>query len=309
MVAALGTSKMAGTIFEAVSAATPICEFSAWIWPEVGSPHAIACGGDSSGCLERTRNYESRYFNFDPVRSTIGSAHHSDWVIKTVDPGSIRHYRYLQECYVKPAFVEKLTIARWFLDNWYVLNVYRNRQIGRFLPEERERIADFSRLFLPLLAKHHELTSSVKDLALGKRERVDRLTLELHALNSSLTPRELSVCAYTAAGITAQTTAKDLGIKVSSVLTYRRRAYTRLSVSSGYDIAALLIRKQKSLLSSDLTTSPQRGQSDTSGNEHSGHDFIHARPAGRRRFFHRINTEPSRQHPHPAFHQWLMDCG
>jgi DNA-binding CsgD family transcriptional regulator len=242
MVAALGTSKMADTIFDAVSAATPICEFSAWIWPEAGSPHAIACGGNSSGCIERTRNYEDRYFSFDPVRPTIGSAHHSEWIMTTVDPRSIRHYRYLQECYVKPAFVEKLTIARWSQANWYVFNAYRSHQIGRFLPEEQERLADFSRLFLPLLAKHHELTSSAQELSLSKRARVDRLTVELQSLNSSLTPRELSVCAYTVAGITAQATAKELGIKVSSVLTYRRRAYGRLSVSSGYDIAALLMQ-------------------------------------------------------------------
>jgi len=65
------------------------------------------------------------------VRPTIGSAHHSDWIQMTVDPRSIRHYRYLQECYLKPAFVEKLTIARWSQDNWYVFNVYRNHQIGR----------------------------------------------------------------------------------------------------------------------------------------------------------------------------------
>jgi len=242
MVAALGTSKMADTIFDAVSAATPICEFSAWIWPETGSPHAIACGGIASGCLERTRNYEDRYFSFDPVRPTIGSADHSDWIMKTVDPRSIRHYRYLQECYVKPAFVEKLTIARWSHASWYVFNVYRNQQIGRFRPEELERISDFSRLFLPLLAKHHELTSTPLELSHSKRARVDRLSRELQSLNSSLTPRELSVCAYTVAGITAQTTAKELGIKVSSVLTYRRRAYARLSVSSGYDIAALLMQ-------------------------------------------------------------------
>jgi DNA-binding CsgD family transcriptional regulator len=242
MVAALGTSKMADTIFDAVSAATPICEFSAWFWPEAGSPHAIACGGNSSGCLERTRNYEDRYFSFDPVRPTIGSAHHSDWIIATVDPRSIRHDRYLEECYLKPAFVEKLTIARWSQDSWYVFNVYRDRQIGRFRPEERERVADFSRFFLPLLAKHHELAGSPQELSLSKRERIDRLTLQLQSLNSSLSPRERSVCAYTVAGITAQTTAKELGIKVSSVLTYRRRAYGRLSVSSGYDIAALLMR-------------------------------------------------------------------
>jgi DNA-binding CsgD family transcriptional regulator len=242
MVAALGTSKMADTIFDAVSAATPICEFSAWFWPEAGSPHAIACGGNSSGCLERTRNYEDRYFSFDPVRPTIGSAHHSDWIIMTVDPRSIRHYRYLQECYVKPAFVEKLTIARWSQASWYVFNVYRDRRIGRFRPEERELIVDFSRLFLPLLAKHHELTSCAQELSMSNRERIDRLTLQLQSLNSSLSPRERSVCAYTVAGITAQTTAIQLGIKMSSVLTYRRRAYRRLSVSNGYEIAALLMR-------------------------------------------------------------------
>lgn len=63
----------------------------------------------------------------------------------------------------------------------------------------------------------------------------------LAALERGLTQRELDVCARTLIGLTAEGIALDLNIKKTSVLTYRKRAYARLGVSSQTQLFRLLV--------------------------------------------------------------------
>ncbi|MTJ84214.1 MAG: helix-turn-helix transcriptional regulator [Telmatospirillum sp.] len=63
----------------------------------------------------------------------------------------------------------------------------------------------------------------------------------LFALDRGLTRRELDVCARSLLGMTAEGIALDLDIKKSSVLTYRKRAYARLGISSQTQLFRLLV--------------------------------------------------------------------
>jgi DNA-binding CsgD family transcriptional regulator len=62
----------------------------------------------------------------------------------------------------------------------------------------------------------------------------------LIALDRGLTPREIDVCARALLGMTAEGTALDLDIKKSSVVTYRKRSYERLGISSQHELFRLL---------------------------------------------------------------------
>jgi hypothetical protein len=70
VVESVGTLKMANVLFDTLSEIVPLCELSAWSWPEFGSPRAIVAIGSGSGCRERTRHYASQYFQFDPIGRT-----------------------------------------------------------------------------------------------------------------------------------------------------------------------------------------------------------------------------------------------
>lgn len=74
---------------------------------------------------------------------------------------------------------------------------------------------------------------SRRDLLLSYRRR-------LLALDRGLTSRELDVCSRSLLGMTAEGTALDLDIKISSVVTYRKRAYARLGISSQAELFHLL---------------------------------------------------------------------
>ncbi|HEX4003048.1 MAG TPA: helix-turn-helix transcriptional regulator [Candidatus Acidoferrales bacterium] len=238
----VGTAGITSAFFEVVCAVAPICELNAWVWQAPGNPRVIVHTGKAAGSNERIHLYISRYFTFDPAYQAIRKTAHTEWINLRVRPGNISNYQYLNDCYLRPAVVEKLTLACWAENGWFVLNLYRDSRWGCFSNEEREHIAALSHLLLPLLRKHYQLTVESPKSGTWRRAHIEELTQRVASLDSKLTARECSVCARTAAGLTAKTTALELGIKVSSVLTYRRRAYERLSISSGYELAALLIR-------------------------------------------------------------------
>jgi len=237
-----GTAGATGAFFEMVSAVAPICELNAWVWQAPGNPRVIVHTSIAAGSSERILRYTSRYFPFDPAYQTIRNTAHSEWINLRVRPGSISNYQYLNDCYLRPAVVEKLTLARWAENGWFVLNLYRDSGWGYFSDEEQERIAALSHLLLPLLRKHYQLTGESPKLGTKRQARIEEMTERMASLDAKLTERQCAVCARTAAGLTARTIAQELGIKVSSVLTYRRRAYERLAISSGYELAALLMR-------------------------------------------------------------------
>jgi DNA-binding CsgD family transcriptional regulator len=79
---------------------------------------------------------------------------------------------------------------------------------------------------------------------LRSRDRGDRiaaLAARLHALDGRLPRRELDVLARILIGMTTEGIALDLRISENTVLTYRKRAYGRLNVSSQAELFALCV--------------------------------------------------------------------
>lgn len=233
---------MASVLFEIVSAVAPICELAGWVCRAPENPRLIVHTGRIDGYVEIVDRYIQRYFIFDPAYNTIRHTAHSEWINLRVQPNNISNYQYLNDCYLRPAIVEKLTLARWADNSWFVLSLYRDSREGCLSKEEQKGIAALSYLLLPLLRKHYQLTVESPRLGTKRQARIKEMTRRMASLEVKLTERERAVCARTATGLTAKTIAQELGIKVSSVLTYRRRAYERLSISSGYELAALLMR-------------------------------------------------------------------
>lgn len=96
----------------------------------------------------------------------------------------------------------------------------------------------FASLALPLVQLHIRLTetgTSPVACAGGMEKR-------LAAMFPELTSRERQVCARSIIGMTAEGIALDLGIKQTSVLTYRRRAYARLNICSINQLSSMLIQ-------------------------------------------------------------------
>jgi DNA-binding CsgD family transcriptional regulator len=69
----------------------------------------------------------------------------------------------------------------------------------------------------------------------------EQIAQRLGCLYPRLTDRERIVCGYTLAGYTAEGISLILGVGISTIVTYRRRAYSRLGVSNANQLIAPLL--------------------------------------------------------------------
>lgn len=113
----------------------------------------------------------------------------------------------------------------------FSINLYRSESMGRFAPQEIERVLTVA----PLLRQvhRHALGTGAGALAMDTRIALARARLGTVPLSR----RERDVCARIACGITADGIASDLDIAPSSVHTLRKRAYAKLGI---HDRAALV---------------------------------------------------------------------
>jgi DNA-binding CsgD family transcriptional regulator len=116
-------------------------------------------------------------------------------------------------------------------------NYYRMRDSGRYSPDDRRRLERVLPLVTALISAHYQIvggqrTRSLVHTIVGKRQPpFDRLT-----------PREREVCERILLGYTSIGIGLDLHIALSSVLTYRKRAYAKLDISSQNQLFALCLR-------------------------------------------------------------------
>jgi len=132
---------------------------------------------------------------------------------------------------------ERLSVVHRGERSWRVMNVSKHRSFGRFTDSEISSILTLASVMLPMLP----LNSARKSGSSGSHLTVEQYEARFARRFPQLTQRERQVCARAAIGMTVEGTALDLGVGKTSVLTYRKRAYQRLQISSSYELSALVM--------------------------------------------------------------------
>lgn len=115
------------------------------------------------------------------------------------------------------------------------MNIARHRSEGYFADIELANIVGLACLALPMLALDRQQPDSRNSLTVEKLEERFELAYP------QLPPRERQVCARAAIGMSVEGTALDLDIGQASVMTYRKRAYGRLGVTSPFELCSLVM--------------------------------------------------------------------
>ncbi len=148
----------------------------------------------------------------------------------------IAHEGYRQACYEKPRVSDRVALLmRPEAGIWLSVNLYRNDDQGVFGDGEIDTLESLSPI-LALAAKHH--------YALAGQHRQGTPQLMLSRLRSrcpELPKRELDVVRGVLEGRSAREIAESMGIQPSSVVTYQKRAYRRLGISSQRELFALCV--------------------------------------------------------------------
>lgn len=76
--------------------------------------------------------------------------------------------------------------------------------------------------------------------AVARTPSTQHVETRLQHLFPRLTRREQQVCARATVGMSVEATALDLGIAKTSVMTYRKRSYQRLGITSVHELCAFV---------------------------------------------------------------------
>lgn len=234
LIGAVGTASLGDVILHSAEDQAGVDEvFGFWIEGD-GSPMPLASSGHRGSSRKRASLYSTGFHAFDPLLSLIRSLGEQKSVVATsLTARQIPDPVYRRECYERPGLSEKIAFVRTCGTRHYVLSFYRTQEPRPGTIELLNALAEFS---LPILKRHGELLGDEIGLSL-----TGRLEHRLARAYPRLTRRERQVCARSLTGMTAEATAIDLGIAESSVLTYRRRAYERYSISSAGQLLEKLL--------------------------------------------------------------------
>ena len=135
--------------------------------------------------------------------------------------------------------VDKLALAWWSGTTAYYANFYRFAATGRFQDRDVAVLGELADLVAALVRMHdgrHRLAEALRqDSALASAARLIAL------LSDRLTAREQEVLAALLMGTSSEGIGKALGVKPTSVATYRKRAYARLGISSQNELMRILM--------------------------------------------------------------------
>lgn len=190
-------------------------------------PRPVSWCGRPAGTAIRVDRYAGRYHRFDPTLRSLRQMHGRDaTLVEVLRADRIDDVAYRRLCFENPAFSQKISVAHAdALGEWTILNMYMSDpDVGH---DTVRRMAAFGSLVAPFLRRRG------RGLARGMGEPADeRVGRRLQRRFPMLTERERSVCALTMIGKSSGEIASALGIRPGTVITYRRRAYERLGISS-----------------------------------------------------------------------------
>jgi DNA-binding CsgD family transcriptional regulator len=187
------------------------------------------------GLAEVFPTYLKSYLRLDPLCNAYRAAPAcTDVAMQRVRPGDIVSPGFRRRIFDEAGIIERVSVIQRGPDSWRAMNVARHVSDGCFSDSEIDSLVSLACLLLPMLPLNRKQQSGRLSLTVAQLEE------RFASRYGALTARERQVCARAAIGMSVEATALDLGIGKTSVLTYRRRAYHRLQVTSPFELCALV---------------------------------------------------------------------
>ncbi|MBI5320305.1 helix-turn-helix transcriptional regulator [Bradyrhizobium sp.] len=183
--------------------------------------------------------YSGHFHLSDPNRDAIFEGQADDApVLLPAFARSMYSDSYRKMFFEDSDIVDKCATAIWVEDTCFYVNFYRITSQGRFTREEIRRLMAISPAVSAAVARHFQQDAAAEG---DPAARLKALFVNA-APFSALTGREKDVCLRILSGFSSEAIAAELGISLHSALTYRKRAYDRLGISSQNELFAIALR-------------------------------------------------------------------
>ncbi|MFI5011670.1 MAG: helix-turn-helix transcriptional regulator [Hyphomicrobiales bacterium] len=201
-------------------------------------PPRVLIASNAGPPVARTlaRKYVASFWRLDPANCVDLSDGDVAGAALRICPSDIDDASYRYQCYTSVRLQDRFTVMQRRGRETFRINFYqaaRGRRISNWAIDNVMKSAD---LLIALLAKH-DVAASPASGRLGPELFQERLSL----LEPTMPMRETQVCAAIMLGMTSEAIALSLGISLNTVLTYRKRAYARLGISSQNELVHLVL--------------------------------------------------------------------
>ncbi|MCK1616391.1 helix-turn-helix transcriptional regulator [Bradyrhizobium sp. 159] len=188
----------------------------------------IPIGGDLGAA------YAGQFHESDPNRDALFEREGGAPIMLPAFAPRMYGARYRKIFFQDSGIVDKCATAIWTGDTCFYVNFYRIVAQGRFSALQRERLEAIAPAIAASVGRHFQQTATPDRTLAGLFASCAPL--------AALTPREQEVCRRILAGFSSEAISKDLGVSLHSTLTYRKRAYERLGISSQSELFAIVLR-------------------------------------------------------------------
>jgi DNA-binding CsgD family transcriptional regulator len=194
-------------------------------------------------------DYVRQYHDRDPLFAKLAGADRDDSdrpqpldLQNAYDPAYRNHF------FDRNDLVDKTSTVGRVEEDSVLCNFYRMRGSGRYSAEEHQRLERILPLITAFISAHYRLTKSAPQSGPGTVDLRSRTRSLVHTIIGKqvqpfdrLTAREREVCERIILGYTSVGIGLDLDIGLSSVLTYRKRAYEKLGIGAQNELFALCL--------------------------------------------------------------------
>lgn len=187
--------------------------------------------------MRRTINVYSRHlYDQDPILPHLSPVKDRDVGMYFVDASTIASDTFRNELYRAQKMGSKTSIVIRRPSDTIALSLFRGEEAGA-VTEAQMGFLDRSRNYIAAAVERHI------DLA-DRSRRVDWATM-LSSIEGRppLSRQEIMVCSQILEGYYNEGISLNMGLSVHSVITYRRRAFSKLGVSSQNELFSLLVQR------------------------------------------------------------------
>jgi DNA-binding CsgD family transcriptional regulator len=232
-VESIGRPEFGSSVFEIVRRLLGVDHLTVFVSSPGAQPIPLVVDESSQA---RSQQYISRFWRFDPVNTLLDGdlSDNKTWMLH-VKVDDLPNFSWRSECYHSAGLTERLSLISRRPEGLMRVNFYRghNRQ---FYDDFLEKLDECAPLLIAVLWRHQQAVG-----ATPRHISASTFRTRLKKVAPTLSDRELDVCSLVVGGVTSEGIALELGIGVNTVLTYRKRAYARLHISSQNELMRYLM--------------------------------------------------------------------
>lgn len=235
----IGSNYFDIAFLHAMNRVAHIVEITGFAYEQHKPPTAAGWTGVRADTINRVEGYIKQYYRYDPILKELPERlSERSSLVRVVPKSSIEDTDYRSMYFENPNFQTEVVLATKQKVGWHFIKFYLEK--ADLKTTTAYRIGELGAVIYPLARRHaFDTDDSLREETRPKV--LDRLIFRLGERFPMLTDRERQVCALTILGNSAQKIGETIKISPNTVITYRRRAYERLGVSSASNLMVELI--------------------------------------------------------------------